>query len=92
MDGRQNRAATPRTAQEKRLGTLAERHCAERLAALRDRGALLPVCSWCRRIRDETGRWTRPSCGDPEAAGVVITHGLCPDCRRRHFPRQPQAA
>ncbi len=91
MDGRMTRAAA-RTNLDERIGTLAERRCAERLVALRARGGLLPVCSWCGRFRDESGRWIQADCGNPEAAGVSVTHGVCPDCARKLRARPGEAA
>lgn len=39
---------------------------------------LLPVCSWCRKVRDDSGYWE----GLEKYLGkrVRITHGICPDC------------
>ncbi|HEX9009990.1 MAG TPA: hypothetical protein VF804_06450 [Holophagaceae bacterium] len=84
--------AEARTNLDERIGTLAERRCAERLVALRARGGLLPVCSWCGRFRDESGRWIQADCGNPEAAGVSVTHGVCPDCARKLRARPGEAA
>lgn len=91
MDGRMTRAAA-RMNQTKRDRTAADRACAERLVALRACGGLLPICSWCRRFRDEAGRWVQADCGDPEASGVSVTHGVCPDCARKLRARTGEAA
>jgi hypothetical protein len=55
-------------------------------------GGLVPVCGWCGKVRDQAGAWLP---GEPrclEAAGKVLTHGVCPDCIRKHFPRGRTAA
>ena len=63
-----------------------------RLAELRSRGGLLPVCSWCKSVRGEAGFWAPAEPGLLEEAGVPLTHGVCPECARNHFPRRGAAA
>ena len=48
---------------------------------------LLPVCSYCKKIRDDQhgehgkGNWYSPEDYFQQAKGVVrVTHGCCPDC------------
>lgn len=55
-------------------------------------GGLVAVCGWCGKVRDPAGTWVP---GDPdllERAARVLTHGVCPDCARQHFPRRRSAA
>ncbi len=40
----------------------------------------LPVCSYCRRIRDETERWHPLEVFVTRKSGAQVTHGICPDC------------
>jgi hypothetical protein len=42
-------------------------------------GSLVCVCAWCKRVRNDNGLWVE--LGVP-AAGVRVTHGICPDCHR----------
>lgn len=42
-------------------------------------GSFVCVCAWCKRVRNDNGLWEE--FGIP-AAGVKITHGICPDCDR----------
>jgi hypothetical protein len=65
---------------------------AERLAEIKTRGGLLPVCSWCLKVRDEAGFWADVDRNLLEGTGVPITHGLCPECSSTHFPQRPDAA
>lgn len=42
---------------------------------------LLPICAWCKKVRDDDGYW-----GELEAylgrwGNVRFTHGICPSCR-----------
>lgn len=87
-----NQPAASRPGLERNGTTPLQRRMAERLAEIKARGGLLPVCSWCRKARDEAGLWTPVDRHLLEGAGVPITHGLCPECSRTHFPRRPDAA
>lgn len=58
----------------------ARRAAAARLAELRSRDGLVPVCSWCRKARTGAGIWTPVEPSLLEGAGVALTHGVCPDC------------
>lgn len=51
--------------------------------------SILPVCSYCKRIRDHAGRWLPLERYMDREAGVAVSHGLCPDCEKRHFPDVP---
>jgi GAF domain-containing protein len=60
------------------------RRISARLAAALDhvktlRG-LLPICAWCKRIRDDKGYWDRIETYLQKSTGVDFTHGICPDC------------
>ncbi|HEY3399069.1 MAG TPA: hypothetical protein VGK03_00425 [Geothrix sp.] len=56
-------------------------------AGRRAPGALVPVCGWCGKVRDQAGAWVSGEQRFLEEAGKVLTHGVCPDCIRKHFPR-----
>jgi sigma-B regulation protein RsbU (phosphoserine phosphatase) len=43
---------------------------------------LLPICSYCKKIRDEQNYWQRVESYLSEHADVVFSHGICPDCYR----------
>lgn len=47
---------------------------------------LLPICAWCKRIRDERGEeqcWHEVERYIGEHSDVTFTHGICPDCTTR---------
>lgn len=46
---------------------------------------LLPICSWCKKIRDNQGHWSQLETYVAAHSEVDFTHGLCPDCAREHF-------
>lgn len=51
----------------------------------RDR-LLLPICSGCKKIRDEQNQWKSPDVFFRELLKIQFTHGLCPDCIPKYFP------
>ena len=55
-----------------------ERQAAER--ELRTLSGLLPICSYCKKIRNETNYWQQVDTYLTAHAGVELTHSICPDC------------
>ena len=41
---------------------------------------LLPICAYCKSIRDEHGDWLRLESYLHDRAGATLSHGICPDC------------
>ncbi len=41
---------------------------------------LLPVCSYCKRIRDDHGNWQRMEAYISAHSTAQFSHGICPDC------------
>lgn len=44
---------------------------------------LLPVCSSCKKVRDDKGYWNQVEVYLRECASRDVTVGLCPDCARK---------
>ncbi|MCL7489073.1 MAG: PAS domain S-box protein [Desulfobulbaceae bacterium] len=49
------------------------------------RGKLIPVCAWCKDIREENGLWTRIELFFMKRFDVKFTHSLCHDCQQRLY-------
>lgn len=47
---------------------------------------LLPICSHCKKIRDDAGEWVAVEHYVRAHTGAEFTHGICPDCIERYFP------
>jgi PAS domain S-box-containing protein len=47
---------------------------------------LLPICSSCKKIRDDKGYWNTLEQYIGEHSGAEFSHGLCPDCACRIYP------
>jgi hypothetical protein len=55
------------------------------LLKVRHLSGLLPICSKCRRIRDDKGNWNKLEAYIKEHAEVSFSHGLCPECAAREY-------
>ncbi len=47
---------------------------------------LLPICSSCKKIRDDKGYWQKVESYISEHTDAEFTHGICPECVRRVYP------
>ncbi len=47
---------------------------------------MLPICSYCKNIRDDSGYWNQLEGYFGEHADVDFSHGICPKCAKKHFP------
>ena len=56
------------------------RELQEALAQIKTLSGLLPICSWCKKIRDDTGYWRQIEAYVSEHSEAEFTHGICPDC------------
>ena len=47
---------------------------------------LLPICSFCKSIRNDAGEWEHLERYISRRSETQFSHGLCPSCRRIHYP------
>lgn len=47
---------------------------------------LLPICSECKKIRDDRGYWQRIDQYIAEHSEADFTHSICPECARKLYP------
>ena len=50
------------------------------LSQVKQLQGLLPICSYCKKIRDEENCWQRVESYITKHAEVVFSHGICPAC------------
>ena len=50
-------------------------------------GGLLPICSSCKKIRDDKGYWNSLEQYISRHSDAEFSHGLCPACATRMFPQ-----
>jgi GAF domain-containing protein len=56
-------------------------HLANELEKVKTLHGLLPICAWCKRIRDDQGYWSQVETYISAHTGADFTHGVCPECR-----------
>lgn len=49
---------------------------------------ILPICSFCKKIRDDQGYWERVDIYIKKNSAADISHGICPECLRQHYPEE----
>ena len=47
---------------------------------------LLPICSHCKKIRDDKGYWSQIETYIQKYSDAEFSHGICPDCAKEHYP------
>jgi hypothetical protein len=57
------------------------------LQDVRELGGLLPICSFCKKIRDDEGYWSQVEEYIQTHTKAQFTHGLCPECYEREAHR-----
>jgi hypothetical protein len=65
------------TAREREVARRVEESLAADIRVLR---GLLPVCAWCKKIRDDKGYWSQMEVYIREHSRADFSHGICPDC------------
>ena len=45
---------------------------------------LLPICMYCKSIRDDVGAWSSVEAYVSTRVDVAFSHGICPDCFGKH--------
>jgi hypothetical protein len=65
------------------------RTLAREVKALR---GLLPICSFCKKIRIKNGTWVAIEEYLDVHSEAELTHGFCPDCMREHYGVEQSSA
>ena len=57
----------------------------ESLAQIKTLGGLIPICSNCKKIRDDKGYWNQLEKYLKEHSEAEFTHGICPECKEKLY-------
>jgi len=49
-------------------------------------GGLLPICSNCKKIRDDKGYWKQIESYIRDHSEAEFTHSICPKCAKKYYP------
>ena len=55
------------------------------LSRVKQLQGLLPICSYCKRIRDDHDYWQQVETYMSEHSQATFTHGICPECYEKFF-------
>jgi len=62
----------------------------EALSHIKTLRGLLPICSYCKKIRDDKNYWQQVESYVASHSDAQFSHGICPECYRKHV--EPQLA
>ena len=80
------------------IGTIVERkHAQEQrdklitelqkaLSEVKTLSGLLPICSHCKKIRDDKGYWNQIESYIHEHSEAEFSHGICQECAKKYYP------
>jgi ligand-binding sensor domain-containing protein len=60
-----------------------DRRVQEAISELKVLSGMLPICAWCKKVRDDQGYWNRIEAYLAARTDAQFTHGICPDCQQR---------
>jgi len=58
----------------------------ESLAEIRTLRGILPLCSFCKKIRDDQGYWEQVDTYIQKNSEADISHSICPECLKKNYP------
>jgi DNA-binding NtrC family response regulator len=59
----------------------------EALANVKTLSGLLPICSACKKIRDDQGYWSQVEGFIQDHTDARFTHSYCPDCAKKYLAK-----
>ncbi|MEW6364769.1 MAG: two-component regulator propeller domain-containing protein [Acidobacteriota bacterium] len=62
------------------------------LAKIKVLSGLLPICAWCKKVRDDQGYWSQIESYIKKHSEAEFTHGICPECARKLYEGAGYAA
>ena len=65
---------------------LSNAELATALARVKVLSGLIPICMYCKKIRDDAGYWNQLESYITMHSDVLFSHGLCPDCAEKAYP------
>lgn len=59
----------------------------EALSEVKTLQGFLPICSHCKKIRDDKGYWNQIESYIRDHSDAEFSHGICPDCMKEHYSK-----
>ena len=73
-----------KASEEERLKLISE--LTDALGSIKTLRGLIPICAWCKRIRDDEGYWEQVETYVSQHSEAEFTHSICPECSTRVVP------
>lgn len=58
----------------------------EALRQVKTLRGLVPICSHCKKIRDDEGYWNSIESYLAKHSEAEFSHGICRDCAKKYYP------
>ncbi len=84
MSGSESDITVRKHLEEEREKLIAE--LKEALAKVKTLSGLLPICSHCKKVRDDKGYWRQIEIYIRDRSEAEFSHGICPDCLKKFYP------
>ncbi len=81
-----NRELEERVEARTRELTEVNRELTRALEEVKTLSGLLPICSFCKKIRDDQGYWKQIEAYLQDHSEATFSHGVCEDCLQEHYP------
>jgi clan AA aspartic protease len=62
------------------------RHLKQALDEVHELRGILPICMYCKKVRDDENYWSQIDLYLAKHAGARFSHGICPECLKTYFP------
>ena len=62
------------------------RDLSDYLAEIKMLRGILPLCSFCKKIRDDQDNWEQVDVYIHKHSNADISHSVCPECAKEHYP------
>jgi len=56
------------------------------LSEVKQLSGLLPICSHCKKIRDDKGYWNQIEAYIQDHSDAKFSHSICQECAQKHYP------
>ena len=61
--------------------TRVTRELRESIDKIKILSGLIPICAWCKKVRNEEGYWQQVEAYISENSEATFTHGICQECK-----------
>jgi ligand-binding sensor protein len=58
----------------------------QKISEIKKLSGLLPLCSHCKKVRDDKGYWNQIDTFIEEHSAADISHSICPECADKYYP------